>query len=120
MINAGLIIGVVSLQTGRPALEIWRQNASWATPMAILSMVVGGGALARGYQIAGVLGVAVFFLPLILTFYAFRLYVSQTKAQMARLEEIVADRTQDLEKANGELIRHASHFYATYGHGETL
>jgi|GEM_PF-1914245 len=117
--NAGLIIGVVSLQTGRPALEIWRQNASWATPMAILSMVVGGGALAMGYQIAGVLGVSVFFLPLVLTFYAFRLYVSQTKAQMARLEEIVADRTQDLEKANEELRRHdqvKTGFFSTINH----
>jgi signal transduction histidine kinase len=104
-VNAGLIIGVVSLQTGQPALRIWRQNLSWSTPMAIVSMVVGGGAMAMGYQIAGVLGVAVFFLPLVLTFYAFRLYVSQTKAQMARLEEIVAERTQDLEKANEELKR---------------
>lgn len=103
--NAGLIIGVVSLQTGQPALKIWRQNLSWSTPMAILSMVVGGGALAVGYQIAGILGVAVFFLPLVLTAYAFRLYVEQTRAQMARLEEIVTERTHDLEKANEELKR---------------
>jgi signal transduction histidine kinase len=73
--------------------------------MAILSMVVGGGGLAMGYQIAGLLGLAVFFLPLVLTAYAFRLYVSQSKAQMARLEEMVAERTQDLEKANEELKR---------------
>jgi signal transduction histidine kinase len=105
LINAGLIIGVVSLQTGEPALQIWRQNITWSTPMAILSMVVGGGAMAMGYEIAGVLGLAVFFLPLVLTAYAFRLYVGQTKAQMARLEEIVAERTQDLEKANEELRR---------------
>jgi signal transduction histidine kinase len=48
---------------------------------------------------------AVFFLPLVLTAYAFRLYVGQTKAHMARLEEIVAKRTQDLETANEELTR---------------
>jgi signal transduction histidine kinase len=105
LVNAGLIIGVVSLQTGQPAMRIWRKNISWATPMNVLSMVVGGGALAMGYQITGVLGVGVFFLPLLLTFYAFRLYVSQTKGQMARLEEIVAERTQDLENANEELKR---------------
>jgi signal transduction histidine kinase len=105
VVNAALVIGVVSLQTGQPAVEIWRQNVSWAMPMDILSMVVGGGALALGYQIAGVLGLAVFFLPLVLTAYAFRLYVGQTKGQMARLEEIVAERTQDLEKANEELKR---------------
>lgn len=105
LINAGLVIGVVSLQTGQPALQIWRQNVSWATPMAILSMVVGGGGLAMGYQIAGLLGLAVFFLPLVLTAYAFRLYVSKSKAQMARLEEMVAERTHDLEKVNEELKR---------------
>jgi signal transduction histidine kinase len=105
LVNAILIIGVVSLQTSQTALRIWRQNFSWAVPMAVLSMVVGGGALAMGYQIAGVLGVAVFFLPLVLTFYAFRLYVSQSKAQMNRLEEIVAERTQDLENANQEFKR---------------
>lgn len=105
MTNAGLVVGVVSIQTSQPVLKIWRQNVSWATPMILLSMVVGGGGLAMGYQIAGLLGVAVFFLPLALTIYAFRLYVAQTKAQMARLEEIIAERTQDLEKANEELIR---------------
>jgi signal transduction histidine kinase len=105
IVNAWLIVGVVSLQTGKSALQIWRQNLSWATPMNVLSMVVGGGALAVGYQIAGFLGVAVFFLPLVLTAYAFRLYVSQSKAQMARLEEMVAGRTQDLEKVNEDLKR---------------
>ncbi len=105
MVNAGLVIGVVSLQTGRPAFQIWKENVSWATPMNLLSMVVGGGGLAMGYEIAGILGVAVFFLPLVLTAYAFRMYISQSKAQMARLEEIVAERTQDLEKANEELKR---------------
>lgn len=103
--NAGLVIGVVSLQTGRAALQIWRQNLSWASPMAIVSLVVGGGGLAMGYQIAGVLGLVVFSVPLVLTAYAFRLYVSQTKAQMDRLEEMVAERTQDLENANEELKR---------------
>lgn len=105
VVNAWLIVGVVSLQTGKSAPQIWRQNLSWATPMNVLSMVVGGGALAVGYQIAGFLGVAVFFLPLVLTAYAFRLYVSQSKVQMARLEEMVAERTQDLEEANEELKR---------------
>ncbi|GAB4540141.1 MAG: hypothetical protein Kow0063_29640 [Anaerolineae bacterium] len=103
LVNAVLIIAIVSLQTGRSALKIWRENYSWAMPMSVLSMVVGGGALAVGYQIAGLLGVAAFFMPLVLTAYAFRLYVSQSKAQMARLEEIIAERTQDLARANEEL-----------------
>jgi signal transduction histidine kinase len=103
--NAALVVGVVSLQIGQPALQVWKQNMSWAVPMNILGMVVGGGGLALGYEIAGVLGLVVFFLPIALTIYAFRLYVGQTKAQMDRLEEIIAERTEDLRQANEELKR---------------
>jgi signal transduction histidine kinase len=119
LVNAGLVIGVVSLQTGQAAFRIWSQNVSWATPMNLLSMVVGGGGLAVGYQIAGLVGVSVFFLPLTLTIYAFRLYVAQTKAQMTRLEEIIAERTQDLEKANEELRRQdraKTNFFSVINH----
>jgi signal transduction histidine kinase len=105
LVNAGLVVGVISILTAQPALRVWRQNVSWAMPMNVLSMVIGGGGLAIGYQIAGVLGVSVFFLPLVLTIYAYRLYVAQTKGQMAHLEEIIAARTQDLQKANQELKR---------------
>lgn len=104
-VNSALVVGVVSLQVGRPAFHVWRQNVSWAVPMNILNMVVGGGGLALGYRIAEILGLIVFFLPLALTIYAFRLYVGQTKAQMERLEEIIAERTEDLKKANEELKR---------------
>ena len=71
--------------------------------MNVLGMVLGGGGLALCYQIASILGVGVFFLPVALTIYAYRLYVRQTKAQMARLEEIVAERIDDLRKANKKL-----------------
>jgi signal transduction histidine kinase len=104
-LNAAFVVGAVSLQTGQPAFRIWKQNVSWAVPMNILGMIVGGGGLALGYQIAGVLGLAVFFLPIALTIYAFRLYIAQTKAQMERQEEIIAERTDDLQKANKELQR---------------
>jgi signal transduction histidine kinase len=105
-VNSGIIVGIVSLQTGRPAFQIWRENFSgMITPVDVLSMVVGGGGLAMGYQIAGLLGAGVFFLPLVLTIYAYRLYVVQTKSQMARLEELIAERTKDLEQANQDLVR---------------
>jgi hypothetical protein len=69
-VNAALVVGVVSLQTGKPPFQIWRQNVSWAMPMKVLTMVVGGGGLALGYQIAGILGLGIFFLPIALTIYA--------------------------------------------------
>jgi signal transduction histidine kinase len=118
-VNAGAIVGVVSLQTRQPALHIWRQNVSWAIPMNIVSMTVGGGGLASGYHIAGHFGLVVFFLPLALTIYAFRLYVAHTKSQMASLEDIIAVRTHDLEKANQELKRldaTKTHFYSVINH----
>jgi signal transduction histidine kinase len=117
--NAAVVVGVVSLQTRQPAWAVWRQNVSWAVPINILTMAVGGGGLALGYQIAGIMGLSVFLLPIAMVIYAFGLYVRQTKGQMARLEEIVAERTQDLEEANREL-RHLdqskNHFFSVVNH----
>jgi signal transduction histidine kinase len=119
LVNSWLVIIVVRLQTGQPAFQIWRQNVSWAMPMNLASMVVGGGALAVGYQIAGMLGVGVFFLPLAMTIYAFRLYVSQVRGHMAHLEEIIAARTHELQGANEELKRldrTKTHFFSIINH----
>jgi signal transduction histidine kinase len=117
--NAALVVGAVSLQTDQPLLKVWRQNVSWAVPMNILGMIVGGGGLALGYDIAGILGLVVFFLPILLNIYAFRLYVARTKAQMQHLEEIIAERTADLQKANKELRqldRLKTSFFAVINH----
>jgi signal transduction histidine kinase len=117
--NGAFVVGAVSLQTGRAAFQIWKQNVSWAIPLNILGMLVGGGGLALGYQIAGVLGLIVFFLPIVMTIYAFRLYVGQTKAQMARLEEIIAERTNNLQNANEglrQLDRLKESFFSVMNH----
>jgi hypothetical protein len=100
LVNGALVVGAVSLQTSQPVFQVWKQNASWALVINVLGMVIGGGGLALGYEIAGILGVGVFFLPVVLTIYAHRLYVRQTKAQMARLEEIIAERMAALKVAN--------------------
>jgi hypothetical protein len=99
-VNSALVVGAVSLQTGKPAFQLWRENVSWAVPMNIVGMVVGGGGLAVGYQVAGALGVGVFFMPVAFTIYAYRLYVRQTKALMSRLEEMIAERMNALKQAN--------------------
>lgn len=118
-LNGLLVVGVVALQTRRPVFQIWKQNVSWAVPIGILGMIIGGGGLALGYQIADVLGLVVFFLPIALTTYAFRLYVQQTKTQMAHLEEIITERTEDLQEVNEELKRLASlrsNFFSVINH----
>lgn len=117
--NAAIIIGAISLQTGMPPHRLWLENFSWAIPISILGMIVGGGGLALGYQIADLLGAVIFFLPIALTVYAFRLYVVQTKAQMDSLEEIIAERTDDLQRANKELRqldRLKTSFFAVINH----
>jgi two-component sensor histidine kinase len=101
--NASLVVGAVSLQTGKPAFHIWKQNVSWAVPMSIVGMLVGGGGLALGYQIAGILGIGVFFLPLVLMIYGFQLYVSRTKSQMDELQQNIAERQRAEEQLRTSL-----------------
>jgi two-component sensor histidine kinase len=66
-------------------------------------MLVGGGGLALGYQIAGILGLVVFFLPLALTIYAFQLYVRQAKSQMEELQKNIAERQAAEEQLKASL-----------------
>jgi len=73
--------------------------------MDIATMAVGGSALAVAFFLAGFAGLAVFFLPVLLTSYAFRVYATQTKEQMERLESMVAERTRELRQTNDELQR---------------
>jgi signal transduction histidine kinase len=101
-INLWLLIGVLHLQNRARPLEIWRQHR-WASPINILVMSVGGGVLALAVRQFDFLGVVVFFLPVVLSAYSFRLYVNQTRQQMEKLEELVALRTNDLMEANKEL-----------------
>jgi two-component sensor histidine kinase len=99
LLNAAIVVIAVSLQIRQPAFTIWRQNVSWALPINILALVLGGGGLAMGYETTGPVGAAVFFLPVATTIYAFRLYAERTKEQMSRLEAIIAER----ERAQAEL-----------------
>src|SRR4030095_11543585 len=46
------------------------------------------------------LGIVVFYLPIVLSAYAFRLYVKQMQEHMENLENIVKDRSNDLAELN--------------------
>jgi signal transduction histidine kinase len=100
-VNLWLLIGIVRLQQGptiKP-LTMWWQDR-WASQISVLVVAVGGGLLAyaiANYQETGVLA---FSLPIILSAYAFRLYVRQMEAHMNNLESIVASRTADLAELN--------------------
>ncbi|MCA9930634.1 MAG: HAMP domain-containing histidine kinase [Anaerolineales bacterium] len=101
-VNMWLLVYIIHLAHGVKPLQVWRENR-WAIPINVLVMSVGGGLLSLAVQQFDLLGIAIFFLPIVLSSYSFRLTVNNTKKQMAKLEEMVASRTVDLAEANEQL-----------------
>lgn len=101
-VNLWLLILILNLVHGASPLQVWRKNR-WAIPINVLVMSVGGALLALAVQQFDLLGIAIFFLPIMLSAYSFRLTVTNAKKQMERLEDIVSKRTQDLAEANQQL-----------------
>lgn len=101
-INLWLLIGLLHLQNQADPVTLWHQN-KWAIPINVLVMSMGGAVLSFAVQEFDIIGIGIFFLPIVLSAYAFRLYVNQTKQQMERLEDLVTARTADLQVANAEL-----------------
>jgi putative nucleotidyltransferase with HDIG domain len=115
--NLTILIGVIALQTGRHPREIWKRDFQWSAPISILGGVLGGGALAMAYEWFGLLGLVVFFLPVLATGYSFRLYVANMKGYVNKLEEV----NLTLEEANLELLETLgavidAYDVYTYGH----
>ena len=101
LLNLSLLIVVISMQTGRPLLFIWKQNFQWAAPISILADVLGGGALAAIYASFGLLGLTFGFLPVLSITYAFGIYVVNQKGYVEELEQ----KKKDLEVTNLALER---------------
>lgn len=100
-VNLWLLIGILRLQHGPQIqlLVIWREER-WSTQIDVAVMALGGGVLSYAVAHYNWLGVAIFFLPIALSAYAFRLYVGQMQAHMNNLEQIVQERTKDLAELN--------------------
>ncbi|HZD09829.1 MAG TPA: HAMP domain-containing sensor histidine kinase [Candidatus Binatia bacterium] len=101
-LNVWLLIGILYLQQGIDPLTFWRENG-WAMPINMIIMGAGGGVLATAVREFDALGIAIFFLPVFLSAYAFRLYVARTRAHLEQLEDLVAERTGELVDANESL-----------------
>jgi len=109
-LNLALLLAVVRLQNG-PAVDLrqmWRAER-WATQIDILLLSVGGLSLSVATARFGLLGTLIFFLPILLSAYAFYLYVREMRIHMGNLEQMVAKRTHELAaqtellaKLNGE------------------
>ncbi len=101
-VNVWLLIGILRLQQGIRPLTFWRENG-WAMPINVIVMGAGGGVLALAVAEFDTMGIAIFFLPVFLSAYAFRIYVARTRRHLEQLEELVAERTQELVAANESL-----------------
>jgi signal transduction histidine kinase len=101
-VNLWLLSFIVYLAHGVRPLSVWLENR-WAVPMNVAVMGIGGGLLSTAVSEFGFIGIAIFFLPILLSAYSFRVVTNKTKEQMVQLEEMVDLRTADLAKVNKEL-----------------
>jgi diguanylate cyclase (GGDEF)-like protein len=103
-LNLWLLIGILCLQHGSTIhpLVIWREE-HWSTQIDVILMTVGGALLAFATSHYGWLGLTVFFVPIALSAYAFRLYVQQMQAHLDNLDQIVDERTASLQRALAQL-----------------
>jgi len=99
-VNLVLLIFLTTLKTGRKPIKIWLEDLQWAMPITMASGIVGGGGLAIAYEVAGVIGLALFVLPIFATSYAFRLYLDNLRSYVDQLE--IANR--QLDEANISLL----------------
>lgn len=103
-VNLWLLSIIVFLTQEVNPVAVWLKNR-WAIPINVLTMSLGGGLLHVTIGQFSFLGIAIFFLPIILSAYAYRVIANNNKRQLEELEGLVAHRTQALAKANDELER---------------
>lgn len=100
LVNLIILTGIIAIQTGRNPLKIWQQDFLWTLPITLLGSLLGGAGLALAYEKIGMLGVAVFCLPVLTTSYAFQLYANNMRGYVSKLEEA----NTALDKINTELL----------------
>ena len=112
-VNIWLLIIMLRLQFGSEIklFALWKENA-WSLPTGILVMSIGGAILALAMAQFGALGILVFFLPILLSALSDRSYVRQMHTHMDNLENIVAERTQEL----ADLMKEKDQFLAVLTH----
>ena len=98
----GLLIGVPYLYRQTPSSKNWRRY-KWIVPISIFSICAGGAILAFAIWEIDIIKTAVFFIPILLSIYVYRLYTVQSKRQMEQLEAMIAEHTAELTENNREL-----------------
>lgn len=106
LVNAVILVGVISMQTGERPGILWNRDIRWQAPVSIASGVLGGGFLALAYSMYGMFGVLFVLLPILATSYAFRTYKSNMQVYVEGLENLNQDLKNTmsaLEKSNVDL-----------------
>jgi putative nucleotidyltransferase with HDIG domain len=78
VINTGTTSIVVGLQGGLSPLRVWQVNYMW-TVFHLFALLPFGALLALVYFTAGMWGIVLFFIPLLLARYSFKLYVDMRR-----------------------------------------
>ena len=99
-VNIGLLTTVIALETTERWRETFRARFAWLFPHYLVYGVVGG-MVAVAYDVAGVLALFVFAVPLILVRKAQLDYINHTEESVRRLREA----TETIELQNESLAR---------------
>jgi diguanylate cyclase (GGDEF)-like protein/putative nucleotidyltransferase with HDIG domain len=117
-----LMTGVIYLTSGLPIREIWSERFYWLWPYYIALGLVAY-ALAIGYLNSGLLGVTIFFVPLLMLRISQNQYLRRTESMVLQLRaannELIS-RSNEISAMNEGLIlalSHASDLRDPYVHG---
>jgi diguanylate cyclase (GGDEF)-like protein/putative nucleotidyltransferase with HDIG domain len=92
--NAGLVMVMISLQTGRPLTLVWRDSI-WFAPAYILLGLIGAY-LGAAFHAVGLMGALLFSLPVLVLRYTFTLYARKSHSSIVALRKA----KQEVEAAN--------------------
>jgi putative nucleotidyltransferase with HDIG domain len=104
--STALIAGAISISSQQPIKEIWGERFRWLFPY-YLALGVAAYALSFSYFTAGLLGIVVVLIPLVLLRYSQKQYVDHTEAVMTKLRNINVKLTRQAEEItllNEELL----------------
>ncbi|KAA3664924.1 MAG: sensor histidine kinase [Chloroflexi bacterium] len=112
-LNLFILAGVLRFEQGVDInlKDYWQENL-WAAVINIAIASLGGGLLSSAMRLFGWKGIAIFFMPIILSSFSFRLYVRQMQSHLDNLESIIAERTHTLQ----DLMKEKDAFLAVLTH----
>lgn len=78
---------VIALSSGENPVVIWREHYAWMTATYASTAIIGA-MLALAYRALGMVGVAIFLLPLAVAWYSFKLYAGSSGELRARTTQL--------------------------------